>query len=90
MSEVLMGYNFFFFHVDCGPLSDPDNGQVDTSEGTTYGKTATYTCNPGYRFLGDDTRLCQTDGQWSDGAPPVCYPIGKTLSQFWQRANLHY
>ena len=33
--------------------------------------TATYTCNPGYNLTGDATRMCQSDGMWSD-SPPTC------------------
>ena len=59
--------------VDCGPLTDPVNGAVDTSSGTTYQETATYTCDPGYTLRGNATRTCQltgrTTGAWSSSAP---------------------
>ena len=57
--------------VDCGPLPNPVNGQVNTT-GTTYGQTATYSCNTGYRLLGDSTRTCQATGSWS-GSAPTCH-----------------
>ena len=61
--------------VDCGNLIDPDNGQV-TSE-TTFGQTATYSCNTGYNLVGDRTRTCQAEGSWSGSAPTckgtLCY-----------------
>ena len=56
--------------VDCNTLSDPANGQVSTS-GTTFGQTATYSCNPGYNLVGDNTRACQATGNWS-GSEPTC------------------
>ena len=56
--------------VDCNALSDPANGQVSTS-GTTFGETATYSCNPGYNLVGDNTRTCQATGNWS-GSEPTC------------------
>ena len=56
--------------VDCDTLSDPANGQVSTS-GTTFGETATYSCNTGYNLVGDNTRTCQADGMWS-GSAPTC------------------
>ncbi len=66
--------------VDCGPLTIA-NGAVDTTSGTTFMMTATYTCNTGYNIVGSDSRACGasgtsgattlTDGVWSPAAP-VC------------------
>ena len=55
--------------VDCGNLTDPDNGQVNHTSGTTFGQTATYTCNTGYNLVGNSTRTCQDAGNWSQSAP---------------------
>ena len=57
--------------VDCMVLPDPDNGEVDLSNGTTFGSIAVYNCNEGLILLGSDTRVCQADGVWS-GDPPTC------------------
>jgi len=57
--------------VDCGPLTDPANGQVSHPDGTTFGQTATYSCNTGYNLVGDSTRTCQATGNWSGNAP-IC------------------
>ena len=54
--------------VDCGNLTDPANGKVDHSAGTTVGQTATYSCNTGYNLVGDSTRTCQASGNWSGSA----------------------
>jgi len=56
--------------VDCGSLQDPQDGQVVLS-GTIFGSTATYTCNTGFVLLGDETRICQANGEWS-GLIPLC------------------
>ena len=56
--------------ISCGPLSNPANGAVSYST-TTYGSTATYSCDTGYTLVGDATRTCQADGTWS-GSEPVC------------------
>ena len=56
-----------FLVIDCGPLTDPDNGLVNTSSGTTFGNTATYTC-----YIG--SRACQADGRWSS-VEPTCSGI---------------
>ena len=59
---------FFLAAVDCGTLSDPTNGQVDHTSGTTVGQTATYSCNTGYNLVGDSIRTCQAEGIWSGSA----------------------
>ena len=57
--------------VDCGTLTNPANGQVSHTTGTTLGQTATYSCNPGYNLVGGGTRTCQDTGVWS-GSAPTC------------------
>ena len=57
--------------MDCGVLTNPANGQVSQTAGTTFGQTATYTCNPGYNLVGDSSRTCQARGVWS-GSIPTC------------------
>ena len=57
--------------VDCGNLTDPSNGQATHIAGTTFGQTATYSCNTGYNLVGDSTRTCQAAGNWS-GSAPTC------------------
>ena len=56
----------------CPRLIAPVNGAVQLS-GVTPGATATYSCNPGYRLTGPETRTCQVNVTWSDTAP-VCQP----------------
>ena len=55
--------------ADCGPLSNPANGQVDISSGTTLNSVATYSCYTGYNVTGESTRICTADGQWTPTAP---------------------
>ncbi len=57
--------------VDCGSLGNPTNGAVDTSSGTTFMMTATYTCNTGYGVNGATTVTCAAGGNWSPD-PPSC------------------
>ena len=59
-----------FIVVDCGPLPDPANGHVSTTR-TIFGQTATYSCNTGYRLVGNSIRVCQATGSWS-GSAPTC------------------
>ena len=58
---------------DCGSLTDPANGSVTLTAGTS-GQTATYSCNTGYILVGDSTRTCQATGKWS-GSAPTCEGI---------------
>ena len=57
--------------VDCGTLTEPDNGQVNHTAGTTVGQNATYSCDTGYNLVGNSTRTCQAIGNWS-GSAPTC------------------
>ena len=57
--------------VDCGNLTDPDNGSVNHTPGTAFGQTATYSCDTGYNLVGDSTRTCQATEEWS-GTAPTC------------------
>ena len=52
-------------------MTDPGNGQVTLTSGTTFGQTATYSCNAGYNLVGGSTRTCQAAGNWS-GSAPTC------------------
>ena len=57
--------------VDCGNLTDSANGSVSQNSGTTFGQTATYSCNTGYNLVGNSTCTCQDAGNWS-GSTPTC------------------
>ena len=56
--------------VDCGALPQPVFGQVDHTEGTTFGQTAIYYCDFG-NPIGNSTRTCQATGNWT-GSQPTC------------------
>ena len=72
---------YFSMHavVDCGNLTVPMNGMVNTSSGTNSLMRATYTCNTGYTLTGEATRACQSNGTWS-GSEPTCNSM---LSQYY-------
>ena len=61
----------FLAVMDCGLLTDPANGKVSHTAGTTFRQTATYSCDTGYILVGDSTRSCQATGLWS-GSIPIC------------------
>lgn len=59
--------------VDCGQPDPADpNGKL-TVDATTFGSTATYSCNYGYYIHvvrgGAETIMCLASGEWSDTAP---------------------
>ncbi len=66
--------------VDCGSLDAPSNGAVDTSSGTTFMMTATYTCNTGYTLTGDTTRMCGAGGSWTLMEPTCVGMCNRLLS----------
>ena len=57
--------------MDCGTLTDPANGQVSHTAGTTFGQTATYSCDTGYNLVGESNHTCGATGVWS-GCAPTC------------------
>ncbi len=64
---------------DCGALTNPARGRVDTSGGTTVGSAAArYTCDSNYTLVGGATRTCQGSAlgaAWS-GSAPRCLGCG--------------
>ena len=54
--------------IDCGDPGMPMNGMV-TSNGTYVTSIAEFTCDDGYMLDGDDERVCQPDGTWSNMVP---------------------
>ena len=59
----------FLTAVDCGNLTDPANGRIDHTAGTTFGQTANYSCNTGYNLVGNRSRTCNATGKWSETEP---------------------
>ena len=54
--------------VDCGPLSNIENGWVHVSE-TTFQSMAFYRCKLGFVLNGAEKRTCEADGDWNPDAP---------------------
>ena len=71
--------------MDCGTLTNPTNGRVSYTA-TTYGQTATYSCNTGYNLVGGSTRTCQATGAWSGNAP-TCRRM--LLYKSWVKGNIY-
>ena len=74
---------YFYYHTaacvfikDCKTPDQPDNGAVElTIDGiTTYGATASATCNTGFELNGDGLLWCKENGVWS--VTPSCHIKG--------------
>ena len=67
---------------DCDPLTDPDNGMVDIGSGgeITPGTQANYSCNAGYRLVGQRSRSCGVDGNWSGSEPQCTSTLSSSLA----------
>ena len=53
----------------CDNLTHIDNGEVYLPNGTGHGSIAMYYCDTGYYLVGNDTRECGLDKQWSIYSP---------------------
>ncbi|XP_060618494.2 sushi, von Willebrand factor type A, EGF and pentraxin domain-containing protein 1 isoform X2 [Anolis sagrei] len=63
--------------IECEFLLPPQNGFVHFTE-KTLGSTVKYTCKPGYKLIGSETRFCTSSRQWSDAAP-ICEIVSCTV-----------
>lgn len=58
--------------VDCGTPSAIANGQGFLDNGTTtYLSVVTYRCLPDFQMIGEPSRTCHANGEWS-GLEPKC------------------
>ena len=60
----------FFAAILCPKLANPENGRV-WFNGVTPSSIADYSCNKGFKLVGDAWRKCQPNGEWS-GEAPTC------------------
>ena len=74
--QPVMNIHIFYLStaVNCGALNNPANGRVSHTAGTTFGQTATYSCNTGYNLVGNSTQTCQATGVWF-GSAPTCQGV---------------
>lgn len=54
----------------CGYPGEPKHGGI-TGKDYSFGKTVFYSCDNGFRLIGDRERKCMLSGRWT-GAVPVC------------------
>ena len=70
---IFLFYLFLYFWCDfleCGPLDQPCNGRVDLI-GKAPGDVANYSCDTGFKLLGESSRACLDSLEW-DGIAPCC------------------
>lgn len=70
MFLLLTGSTLSSAVVACPLLMDPPGGHVDVPS-LTQGSIATYSCNEGYIFVGESSRVCDETLMWT-GNEPVC------------------
>ena len=58
--------------MDCGDLTPPTNGYVDTPSDTTYPGVALYSCEVGFELNGYMYRTCEASGIWAPHSTPTC------------------
>ena len=65
----------------CPDLTAPENGAVMVN-GRRTGDTAEYSCNVGYELVGDQTRMCMSNSQWSGQTPSCQISSGNELHAY--------
>ena len=56
--------------VDCGVLPNVMNGLISFDR-TNFGSEANYSCDIGYDLIGNRSRFCLANGEWT-GIQPQC------------------
>ena len=60
----------------CPTLTQPNDGMINCSLGDdeipSYEDTCSFTCDTGYQLTGSETRICQSNGNWSGIDEALC------------------
>lgn len=59
--------------ITCPSVLPPDNGFIAV-DSNSYGEAMVFDCNEGFSIDGNDTLLCEEDGEWN-GDMPQCLPV---------------
>ena len=61
---------WLLYVVYCANLTQPNHGEINCTLGDdgvpSYEDTCSYACNSGYEVIGGETRICQSDGSWTN------------------------
>lgn len=52
-------------------MTEPQNGYVNTSQGSIYSAKTIFSCKEDYLLVGEEMSVCEEDGKWSN-KPPTC------------------
>ncbi|XP_053321831.1 sushi, von Willebrand factor type A, EGF and pentraxin domain-containing protein 1 [Spea bombifrons] len=58
--------------VVCGDPPQIENGVVEIKTGLVFENEVIYSCKPGYKLLGSNLRVCQSNRHWYSESPPSC------------------
>ncbi|XP_069622657.1 sushi, von Willebrand factor type A, EGF and pentraxin domain-containing protein 1 [Ranitomeya imitator] len=58
--------------VSCGQPPELENGVIENKTGIVFEDEVTYSCKPGYKLVGSNKRICQSNKQWYSESPPSC------------------
>ena len=67
--------NYLLISETCPSLSIPSDGSISYSQAlhtnNEYlpGTVASFSCDPGFELVGDETRECQHDSTWGSSQP---------------------
>ena len=84
-----MIFYFIKLLVTCPSLDDPSNGMVNCSlgddESPSFEDTCNFICDTGYELTGNETRTCQSNGNWS-GSTAMC----RRSESFYKYVSLRF
>ncbi|KAG8455052.1 hypothetical protein GDO86_001318 [Hymenochirus boettgeri] len=60
------------YPVSCSEPLPLENGFVKSKTGILYEDEVVYSCNPGFKLVGSNVRVCQFNRQWYSESPPSC------------------
>nr|XP_060628834.1 complement receptor type 1 isoform X4 [Anolis sagrei ordinatus] len=67
----------FCIRKSCGNPGEPENGRLLVSGDFLFGSTINYTCDEGFKLIGESSRQCEVSGRkvaWTGGIP-LCQSI---------------